>query len=140
MSVHEYVKLISHHGDEAHKKNYDWIRHGITILTPSLALLIGLQVPDLSSQKIKCISLVITVSLMTISILLGLLALRGEAKLHHLKQEALVDELGNDSQKEAPIREISLPNLYFYPLVAFPFLLSLSVFSLGIFGVLKYII
>ena len=134
-------RIASYHNDEGRKHNYNWIRTCVTILTPSLALLIGLQDNDLSGSCVARYLLVSAIGMMTITILLGLLALHSEAKQHVLSRNEVVQR----HNEGLPFHEIekiriSLPMPYLIALDYFPYSFWVSTLLLGIFGVLKYVI
>jgi len=80
-NVEEKIKafpLIRQHLTERYKKGLEWTRVTITILTPSLVLLIGLQDKLLPNDKLLNALLLTSILLMTVSILIGLRVLLGE--------------------------------------------------------------
>ncbi len=133
--------IASHHNDEGRAHNYNWIRTCVTILTPSLALLIGLQGTGLAGSCVLRYLLVSAISLMTIAVLLGLVALRSEAKAHVLARDEVIQEW-NENQDFQSIQSmrVTLPKRYQMALYYFPFAFWLSILSLGVFGIAKYII
>lgn len=139
MNQSDIADLIAQESLEAHKRNYDWIRHGISVLTPSLTLLIGLQEPSQPCVSLKCVSLLVTVVLMTLTILTGLAALRCEAKLHFLRLQAYAEAGISSAPESAGIQKIELPKIYSWAVGLFPYLTFISIFSLGVFGLAKFI-
>ena len=124
---------------DSYKKSLEWIRITITILTPSLVLLIGFQAKPHSGEKLLSALLLISILLMTVSILTGLYLLLAEAQAYKKMAgdiKSLVDRGG--SVQETPISlEFSLFQEVL--LKAFPILFSLSILFLGSFGFFKYL-
>jgi hypothetical protein len=75
------IPIIQKHLVSGYQKRLEWIRATITILTPSLVLLIGLQGKPLPCEKSLRL-LLLTSILMTLSILTGLWVLLGESEAH----------------------------------------------------------
>ena len=130
--------IATYHNEEGRIKNYNWIRTCVTILTPSLALLVGLQGNDLQFQCLVRIFLQVSIALMTISILLGLLALRSESKSHVSSRNEVI-RLHNEGKDLPQILEtrIKLAWYYRFSLYIFPYVFWLSILALGIFGCFK---
>ncbi len=124
-------EVASFHNEKGRAHNYNWIRTCVTILTPSLALLIGLQDTDLSGSCLLVSLLVTAIALMTTAVLLGLLALHSEAKSHVLARDQVVQEW-NENQNTESIQSmrVNLPNYYQMALDYFPFAFWLSISSL----------
>ncbi|MFQ5714167.1 MAG: hypothetical protein ACE5GU_09055 [Candidatus Scalinduaceae bacterium] len=135
----EALPLIQQSMLDSYKKRLEWIRTTITILTPSLVLLIGFQHKPHSSEKLLSALLLISILLMTVSILSGLYLLLAEAQAYKKMAEdikSLVDKGG--SVQDTPISlEFSLFQEVL--LKVFPILLSLSILFLGSFGICKYL-
>lgn len=135
----EALPLIQQSMLDSYKKRLEWIRVTITILTPSLVLLIGFQTKPHSSEKLLSALLLISILMMTVSILSGLYLLLAEPQAYKKMAgdiKSLVDRGGN--VQETPIflefswyQEILLKT--------FPILVSLSILFLGSFGFFKYL-
>ncbi len=76
------LPLIQDHQIGGYQKKLEWVRVTITILTPSLVLLIGLQEKPLPFERLLRILFLTSILLMTLSILMGLWLLLGESKAH----------------------------------------------------------
>jgi hypothetical protein len=133
------LPLVSKHKLALYQKRLEWIRVTITILTPSLVLLIGLQGKPQPSEILLRFLLLTSILLMTLSILTGLWVLLGESTGHY---QAVVDitkwvDSGN--------RVDDLPHSIEFPwhqkilIRLFPIFVWLSILSLGAFGILKYL-
>jgi hypothetical protein len=130
--------LLESHLNDRYLKTLIWIRTTITILTPSLVLLIGLQEKPLPSEKLSNVLLLISILLMTLSILTGLWVLLGESKAHwkavvDIKEWVTAGKIIDDLPYY-----ISFPWHQSMPLRLFPKLVWLSILFLGSFGFLKY--
>ena len=124
---------------DSYKKRLEWIRITITILTPSLVLLIGFQTKPHSSEKLLSALLLISILLMSVSILSGLYLLLAESQAYKKMAgdiKRLVDRGG--SVQETPI---FLEFSWFQEalLKIFSILFSLSILFLGSFGFFKYL-
>ena len=131
--------LRQQHLTDRYQKSLVWIRTTITILTPSLVLLIGLQEKPLSSEKLLSLLLSISILLMTLSILTGLWVLLGESKAHG-KAVVEIKELVESGKTidDLPL-SVDFPWHQDILLRLFPKLVWLSILSLGSFGILKYL-
>jgi hypothetical protein len=117
------------------------MRTCVTILTPSLALLIGFQDSGLSESVLLRYLLVTVISLMTIAILLGVFALRSESRGHVLsRNEAIRQHNEGVPLNEIEEARIDLPKRYLLALEYFPTVFWLSILFLGGFGIAKYVI
>ncbi len=130
--------LLSSHLSERYRKRLEWVRVSITILTPSLVLLIGLQDKPQPGETILNVLLLISILLMTVSVLIGLWVLLGESEAHgqaaaHIKETVLSGGLLEDLQGT-----ITFPAYQNIMLRFFPAFVWLSVLSLGSFGCAKY--
>ena len=140
--IEEKIKalpLIQNHQLSGYQKRLEWIRVTITILTPSLVLLIGLQDKPLPYERLLSALLLTSILLMTLSILTGLWVLRGESEGH---VQAVADiKSWVESGKEID----DLPTFVKSPwhqkvtIILFPIFVWLSILSLGTFGILKYL-
>ena len=74
--------LLSKHLFSRYQKRLDWVRVSITILTPSLVLLIGLQEKPPHNEMLLNVLLLISILLLTVSVLIGLWVLLGESEAH----------------------------------------------------------
>jgi hypothetical protein len=140
--VEEKIKatpILQQHLTDRYQKTLIWIRTTITILTPSLALLIGLQEKPLPSEKLLCVLLLISILLMTLSILTGLWVLLGESKAHG-KAVVEIKELveSGESIDDLPF-SVDFPWHQDILLRLFPKLVWLSILFLGSFGFFKYL-
>ena len=63
------IQIIKHHQLNSYQKRLIWVRTAITILTPSLILLIGLQDKPPPYEKLLSVLLLTSTLLMTLSIL-----------------------------------------------------------------------
>lgn len=91
-NIEEKIKafpLIQQHLTERYKKRLEWVRVTITILTPSLVLLIGLQDKLLPDEKLLNALLLTSILLMTLSILIGLWVLLSESEAHGLAVDGI---------------------------------------------------
>ncbi|KHE93626.1 MAG: hypothetical protein K8F52_04340 [Candidatus Scalindua rubra] len=150
--MNDYLETINKASEEAiakpvlvdlHCDHYQamlsWIRTTITILVPSLALLIGLQEKNLSGERIQNALLLISMSMMTLSILLGLWALLHESKSHANVAEQLKRHLdAGKKTKEFRLSPGKYSLLQIKLLKIFPWLVGISILSLGSFGFVKY--
>ncbi len=124
---------------EFYQVMFNWIRTTITILVPSLALLIGLQEKNLSGEKIQNALLLISILVMTLSILIGLWILLYEAELH----ANVADELkyhvaaGKKTEDYSPVSN-KYSSIQAKLLKSFPWLVGISILFLGSFGFVKY--
>lgn len=141
--VDELLGKLEEQAKLAHQKNYDWIRTATTIMVPSLVLLVGLQGNRLPTSPIAHFLLLLSIASLMITILTGLIALRAEAVLHLLAEDALREEikarLDRSASSVSSVRNLALPNKYYFPLAVFPYLVFVSVLSLGAFGFAKYL-
>ncbi len=125
---------------ERYKAMLNWIRTTITILVPSLVLLIGLQEKNLPSEKTQNILLLISILMMTLSILLGLWLLLYESISH----ANAADQLKRHVEAGKKTKDFSLvPNKHSYIqiklLKTFPWFVGISILFLGSFGFVKYL-
>jgi hypothetical protein len=133
------LPLIQDHRIGGYQKRLEWVRVAITILTPSLVLLIGLQDKPLPCEKLLSILLLISISLMTLSILIGLWLLLGESRGH---SQAVADikewvETGKRIDDLPTFVKSPWHQNIFWTL--FSIFVWLSILSLGAFGLLKYL-
>lgn len=114
----------------------EWVKVVITIMTPSLVLLIGLQ--D-KTQQLTVLSrgfLVSSIVLMSITILLGLLLLHSEQRGHLLLRNDIAHQWKTGGSLDQA--QGVLPRLYGILHTVLSFLPPISIMSLSVFGVLKY--
>lgn len=131
--------LIQDHQLNGYQKRLEWIRVTITILTPSLVLLIGLQDKPLPCERLLNVLLLISILLMTLSILTGLWVLRGESEGHWKAVadiKAWVDTGKNIDDLPTYIKSPWHQNI---TIMLFPIFVWLSILFLGAFGILKYL-
>jgi hypothetical protein len=141
-NIEEKIKatpIIQQHLIERYKKRLDWIRVTITILTPSLVLLIGLQEKPLPNEKLLNFLLLTSIALMTLSILTGLLVLLGESEAHGLAVAGIKEWVDSGKKIEDLPAAVNFPWHQKILTKFFPILVWLSILSLGSFGVLKYL-
>jgi hypothetical protein len=130
--------LLSSHLSDRYKKRLEWVRVSITILTPSLVLLIGLQEKPQHDGVLLNILLLSSILLMTISILIGLWVLLGESEAHGQAAADIREKVlsgGKFEDLQGPIKFPSHQNIM---LRFFPAIVWLAVLSLGAFGFAKY--
>jgi hypothetical protein len=134
----KHGKILFNQANKASRDSFfSWIRIVISILTPSLVLLIGLQ--D-KSQSLSCLSiyfLLASIIVMTVTILSGLFVLGSESKGYLLLRNKTADHVNNGNI--AHDAEVNLPNIYRYASKAFSVSSYLSVLCLCLFGVFKYV-
>jgi hypothetical protein len=133
------LPLVSKHKLALYQKRLEWIRVTITILTPSLVLLIGLQEKPQPSEILLCFLLLTSILLMTLSILTGLWVLLGESKAHG---QAVADikewvDAGKKIDDLGP--SVKFPWHQKITIRLFPIFVWLSILSLGAFGFFKYL-
>ena len=125
---------------QAKQVEFNFIRNSITLLTPSLTLLIGLQEANLPKTSIIHYALLTSIVLLSLTILVGLVSLRAESKLHALEKEYIQTGLNTlkrtGSYHNSP--ELPLPKWIQLARNAFHLLIFLSILSLCIFGFSKY--
>jgi len=131
---------VAVHNAEVRSKNahLSWVRTIITILTPSLVLLIGLQDNNQLFTSSQSFFLVASIVLMSITILLGLLVLHSESRGHYLLRDSIIDQW-NKEDGSLDQAGIILPTIYLFAERAFSFMTPISVALLSIFGFLKYV-
>jgi len=140
--IEEKIKatpLIQHHLLSRYQKRLEWVRVTITILTPSLVLLIGLQDKLLPDEKLLNVLLLTSILLMTLSILIGLWVLLGESEAH---TQAVVDikEWVESGKKIDDLQSsVKFPWHQNITMRLFPIFVWLSILFLGSFGILKYL-
>ena len=135
----EALPLIQQSMLDSYKKRLEWIRVTITILTPSLVLLIGFQTKPHSNEKLLNALLLISILLMTLSILSGLYLLLAESQAYKKMAgdiKNLIDRGGNIQETPVPLEFSKHQEVL---LEYFPILVSLSILFLGSFGFLKYL-
>ncbi len=131
--------LLESHLNDRYLKTLIWIRTTITILTPSLVLLIGLQEKPLPSEKLSSVLLLISISLMTLSILAGLWVLLGESKAHWKAAVDIKEWVTAGKRIDDLSPYVNLPWHQSISLRLFPKLVWLSILFLGSFGFVKYL-
>lgn len=130
--------LLSNHLSSRYQKRLEWVRVSITILTPSLVLLIGLQEKPHSGEMLLNVLLLSSILLMTVSILIGLWVLLGESEAHG-QAAADIKEWVESGKKIDDLRGgIKFPSHQNIMLRFFPAIVWLAVLSLGAFGCSKY--
>lgn len=115
---------------------HDWTRTIITIMTPSLVLLIGLQGNPASLTTTPRYFLVASIVLMSITILSGLLLLYSESRGNHLLRDSIAAQWNNGGSLDQA--GIKIPIIYLFAQKAISFLTPLSILCLTVYGVAKY--
>ena len=133
------IALIQDHHLGSYQKRLEWVRITITILTPSLVLLIGLQDKPLPCEKLLSVPLLISILLMTLSILTGLWILLGESEAHRQAVADIKAWVDNGKQIDDLPTYIKVPWHQNIAIKLFPIFAWLSILSLGAFGILKYL-
>ena len=134
----EFVVAVQKAELRSREAHLSWVRIIISILTPSLVLLIGLQDknPELTGEQV--FFLVASIALMSVTILLGLLVLHSESRGQHLLRDNIIHQL-NTEKGSLDQSGIILPHIYLYAERAFSFCTPLAIMFLAIYGILKYI-
>jgi len=114
-----------------------WIKTVITILTPSLVLLIGLQDKNQSLSCIALFFLIASIVILTLTILLGLFVLSADAKGFKLLRDKTAKQWKND--KSLCNDPVLLSKKYKYANIMFEYLSFCSIPFLCFFGICKYI-
>ena len=131
------LPVMQQHLVNRYKKRLEWVRVTITILTPSLVLLVGLQEKPLPCETLlKCL-LLISILLMTLTILIGLLVLLGESEAHGSAVAGIIERV-NSGKVADQNTLVEFPWYQNFFLKHFPKLVWLSVLFLGLFGITKY--
>ncbi len=141
-NIEEKIKaypLLHHHRTHGYQKRLEWIRTTITILTPALVLLIGLQEKPLPSENLLHALLLTSIVLMTLSILTGLWVLLGESKAHWSAVDDIKAWVDAGNKVDELIGSVSSPWHQRIALRLFPVFVWLSILFLGTFGLLKYL-
>ena len=140
--IEEKIKatpLIQHHLLNRYQKRLEWIRVTITILTPSLVLLIGLQDKPPPSEKLLSTLLLTSIVLMTLSILTGLWVLLGESEAHTQAVVDIKEWVDAGKKIDELYSSVKFPWHQNITMRLFPIFVWLSILSLGTFGILKYL-
>jgi hypothetical protein len=134
---HQVKQAFDQANTNARNSSASWIRTVITVLTPSLVLLIGLQEPSTIPSSASIFFLVVALIAMAITILNGLYILGADSKGYR----ALRDNIGENwnNKKEFNTQGVELSNSYKYANYLFNFTALLSIISLTVFGVIKYV-
>ena len=141
-NIEEKIKalpVIQQHLVDRYQKRLEWVRVTITILTPSLVLLVGLQEKPLPYEMLLNALLLISIILMTLTILIGLLLLLGESESHGLAVAGIKEWVDSGKKMEDLNSPVKFPWHQNVFLKYFPIFVWLSVLSLGSFGVTKYL-
>ena len=133
------LPIIQDHQLQSYQKNLDWIRVTITILTPSLVLLIGLQAPPPLCERLLRVLLLISILLMTLAILTGLCVLRGESEGHFRAVGDIKASVDAGKKIDDLPTYIKSPWHQNIAIRLFPIFVWLSILFLGSFGFLKYL-
>lgn len=133
----QFQAAFNQENERSKQAAFTWIRVVISILTPSLVLLVGLQEnsPNLSTGAV--FFLVLSIVSMAVAILCGLYVLGGEAKGHKL----LRDDIGEswNQEKQFPTSGTLIGSSYKYFHKVFGWAAISAIISLTIFGVFKYV-
>lgn len=142
--LQEYRKvayeIVEHHLKERDKKTKDFIKTTITILTAALALLVGLQGEIHCSEIAMRVSLLSSLVLIGLSVLAGVYCLFGDARSHAKRAAAIKKEAANgrfDTIQNSYLA--TFPWHFAVAYVSYPYLVFLSILSLCVFGITKYI-
>lgn len=131
--------VIQGHLVGSYQKRLEWTRVTITILTPSLVLLVGLQEKFKPDEMILNILLVSSILLVSVTILIGLWLLLGEAEAH-LKAVGDIKAWVESGKSIDDMRgSVDFPKYQQIFLRFFPALVWVSVLSLCTFGIAKFI-
>ena len=130
--------LLSNHLSSRYKKRLEWVRVSITILTPSLVLLIGLQEKPPLDEMLLNVLLLSTILLLTVSILIGLWVLLGESEAHGQAADDIKEWVESGKQISDLKGGVKFPSHQEIMLRFFPAIVWLAVLSLGVFGCSKY--
>ena len=140
--IEEKIKatpLLQQHLLSRYQKRLDWIRVTITILTPSLVLLIGLQDKLLPNEKLLKTLLLTSILLMTLSILTGLWVLLGESEAHGQAVGDIKEWVESGKKIDDLQSSVNFPWHQKILTKIFPVFVWLSILSLGTFGIIKYL-
>jgi len=133
----EFESAFNSANKESRESYFSWIKVVISITTPSLILLIGLQSKD---QELSCAAiylLVISIITMSVTILSGLVILNSESgALLELRNQIAENWEKQKSLKKA---EVVLPNYYKLIKLLFSIATFSSIVAVTTFGVLKYV-
>ena len=141
-NIEEKIKatpVLQHHLTSRYQKRLEWIRVTITILTPSLVLLIGLQGKPPPCEKLLNALLLTSILLMTLSILTGLWVLLGESEAHGQAVDEIKEWVEAGKSIDDLKSSVRFPWHQKITIRLFPVFVWLSVLSLGAFGILKYL-
>ncbi|MFA4911822.1 MAG: hypothetical protein WC649_12395 [Desulfobacteria bacterium] len=133
------LPLVSKHKLALYQKRLEWIRVTITILTPSLVLLIGLQGKPQPSEILLRFLLLTSVLLMTLSILTGLWVLLGESTAHYQAVADIKQWVDSGNRVDDLPHSVEFPWHQKILIRIFPIFVWLSILFLGAFGILKYL-
>lgn len=140
--IEEKIKatpLIRDHQLSGYQKRLEWVRVTITILTPSLVLLIGLQDKPLPCERLLGALLLISISLMTLSILTGLWLLFAESEGHWQAVADIKQHVDSGKKIDDLPTYVKSPWHQNITIRLFPIFVWLSILFLGAFGVIKYL-
>ena len=127
------------HNELGREKNYNWIRTSITIPTPSLILLVGLEGNSLPKSCILTVATLSSIVAMTLTVLIGLVALHSEAKSHVLARDKLRAEWDQHGDLSKVSELVELPLYMRAALVVFPYMVSFSLLCISALGIIKVI-
>lgn len=133
----EFQSAFNYANKQSRDSYFSWVKVVISITTPSLILLIGLQDKN---QNISCETLYLLVGsiiLMSLTILSGLIILHSESNALHQYR----DKIAENWEDKISLKDTSveLPNYYKYISKGFTVFTFLSILTVTVFGVLKYI-
>ncbi|MCG8634817.1 MAG: hypothetical protein MI863_13370 [Desulfobacterales bacterium] len=132
-------KLYFTANDKCREASLNWVRTVVAILTPSLALLIGLQEKNENFNDTLRYVLVVTIILLATTIVIGLIVLKTE-EIGWTKKRDKIQESWNKEQKLHLDPVILSDILSKHAVTAFSFCSFSSIISLAIFGILKFML
>lgn len=132
----ELFKKAEEHSFLMHEKNFNWMRTVLTLLIPSLVLLIGLKAAPPADQLVARYLLVATIILITLTSLIGLFALRAESLFHDIAHRTfLMQALTKGAHSE--VESLEIPQRYYLAVISFPYLAVACLLLVSAFGVVK---
>jgi hypothetical protein len=139
--IREKIKalpVIQKHLINSYQKRLEWARVTITILTPSLVLLVGLQDKPKPDETTLNIFLLTSIILISVTILIGLWLLLGEAEAHNLAVGDIKEWVESGKPIDDMQWSVNFQKHQQIFLRFFPALVWVSVLSICLFGVLKF--
>jgi hypothetical protein len=135
------LKASKDHNSRANDIWYSWITHTMTVLAAVLALLAGLSG---DSHSLSCLSLCLLRALYAFSaatLVVGAVALRGQAQAHAQARDKLKAEAGKQSPDvSGMIHDISQASfVYNLCYVVYPWLFYVCIIALAAYGIARSI-